>query len=69
VHHVTHQADGGPTSVAGCALFCFFHHHVAIHQQGWTVALHPDGSTTARSPDGTKTLHSHRPNAPPARPG
>jgi Domain of unknown function (DUF222) len=69
VHHVTHRADGGPTSVAGCALFCFFHHQVAIHQQGWTVALHPDGSTTARSPDGTKTLHSHRPNAPPARAG
>jgi Domain of unknown function (DUF222) len=69
VHHVTHLADGGTTSVAGCALFCFFHHQVAIHQQGWTVALHPDGSTTARSPDGTKTLHSHPPNAPPARAG
>jgi hypothetical protein len=69
VHHLTHLADGGTTSVAGCALFCFYHHHVAIHQQGWTVALHPDGSTSARSPDGTKVLHSHRPNAPPARPG
>jgi hypothetical protein len=64
VHHVTHLADGGTTSVAGCALFCFYHHQVAIHQQGWTVALHPDGTTTARSPDGTKTLHSHSP--PPA---
>jgi len=70
VHHVTHLADGGTTSVDGCALYCFFHHHVAIHQWGWTVALHPDGTTTARSPDGTKTLHSHRPNPPPtARPG
>ena len=70
VHHVTHLADGGVTSVDGCALYCFFHHHVAIHQWGWTVTLHPDGTTTARSPDGTKTLHSHRPNPPPtARPG
>jgi Domain of unknown function (DUF222) len=59
VHHVTHLADGGTTSVDGCALYCFFHHHVAIHQWGWTVALHPDGTTTARSPDGTKVLHSH----------
>jgi hypothetical protein len=67
VHHLTHLADGGTTSVAGCALFCFFHHHVAIHQQGWAVALHPDGSTTARSPDGTKVLHSHSP--PPASAG
>jgi hypothetical protein len=66
VHHLTHQADGGPTSVKDCALFCFFHHHVAIHQWGWTVTLHPDGTTTARSPDGTKIFRSH---GPPARPG
>jgi Domain of unknown function (DUF222) len=63
VHHVTHLADGGTTSVDGCALYCFFHHHVAIHQWGWTVALHRDGTTTARSPDGTKVLHSHGPPA------
>jgi hypothetical protein len=67
VHHVTHLADGGTTSVDGCALYCFFHHHVAIHQWGWTVTLHPDGTTTARSPDGTRILHSHGP--PPARAG
>ena len=67
VHHVTHLADGGTTSVNGCALYCFFHHHVAIHQWGWTVTLNPDGTTTARSPDGTKTLHSHGP--PSARAG
>ena len=67
VHHVTHLADGGTTSAGGCALYCFFHHHVAIHQWGWTVALHPDGTTTARSPDGTKVFHSHSP--PTARPG
>jgi hypothetical protein len=67
VHHVTHLADGGKTSVDGCALYCFFHHHVAIHQWGWTVTLDPDGTTTARSPDGTKILHSHSP--PTARAG
>ena len=67
VHHVTHLADGGTTSIDGCALYCFFHHHVAIHQWGWTVALHPDGTTTARSPDGTKVFHSHSP--PTARAG
>ena len=67
VHHVTHLADGGTTSLDGCALYCFFHHHVAIHQWGWTVALHPDGTTTARSPDGTKVFHSHGP--PTARAG
>jgi hypothetical protein len=67
VHHVTHLADGGTTSVDGCALFCFFHHHIAIHQWGWKVTLNPDGTTTACSPDGTKIFHSHSP--PPARTG
>jgi hypothetical protein len=52
--------------VDGCALYCWYHHHVAINQQGWTVTLNPDGTTSARSPDGTKILHSH---GPPARPG
>jgi Domain of unknown function (DUF222) len=66
VHHVTHLADGGKTSVDGCALYCFYHHHIAIHQWGWTVTLNPDGTTTARSPDGTKILHSH---GPPPRAG
>jgi len=66
VHHVTHLADGGPTSVRSCGLYCFFHHHVAIHRWGWTVTLNPDGTTTARSPDGTKVLRSH---GPPPRPG
>jgi hypothetical protein len=61
VHHITHLADGGKTSVDGCALFCFFHHHVVIHQWAWKVTLNPDGTTTACSPDGTKVFHSHGP--------
>jgi hypothetical protein len=60
------KADGGKTSVWDCALFCFYHHQVVIHQQGWTVVLNPDGTTTAWNKDKTKILHSH---GPPARPG
>ena len=66
VHHLRHRKDGGPTSVKDCALFCFFHHQVVIHQWGWTVVLNPDGTTTAWNKDKTKVLHSH---GPPARPG
>ena len=66
VHHLTHKANGGKTSVTDCALFCTFHHQVMIHQMGWTVVLNPDGTTTAWNPDKTKILHSH---SPPARPG
>jgi Domain of unknown function (DUF222) len=66
VHHLTHKADGGKTSVTDCALFCTFHHQVVIHQWGWTVVLNPDGTTTAWNKGRTKVLHSH---GPPARSG
>ncbi len=66
IHHVTHKSRGGKTSVNGCVLLCFFHHHVMIHRMGWTLVLNPDGTTTAWNPDRTKVLHSH---GPPARAG
>jgi hypothetical protein len=70
VHHLTHKADGGKTSVWDCALFCWFHHQVEIHRNGWTVVLNPDGTTTAWNKDRTKVLHSHsRNHSPPPRPG
>jgi hypothetical protein len=70
VHHLTHKADGGKTSVKDCALFCTHHHQVEIHRNGWTVVLNPDGTTTAWNKDRTKILHSHsRNHSPPARPG
>jgi Domain of unknown function (DUF222) len=61
VHHVQHKADGGPTSVKGCILLCWFHHQVVIHRWGWTLVLHPDGTTTAWNRGRTKILHSHSP--------
>jgi hypothetical protein len=66
VHHVKHKKNGGKTSTKNCVLLCFFHHHVVIHQWGWTLVLNPDGTTTAWSQDKTKVLHSH---GPPARAG
>ena len=61
VHHLKHRQHGGRHALTNLALFCRFHHHIAIHRWGWHVTLHPDGTTTARSPDGTNTLHSHPP--------
>jgi 5-methylcytosine-specific restriction endonuclease McrA len=70
VHHLTHKADGGKTSVKDFILFCTHHHQVEIHRNGWTVVLNPDGTTTAWNRDRTKVLHSHiRNHSPPARPG
>jgi hypothetical protein len=64
VHHITHQRDGGVTSVTNCTLLCQYHHDVCVHRHGWHLTLHPDGTMEARSPDGTRILRS---NAPPTR--
>ncbi len=66
VHHTTHQANGGKTSLQDCVLLCHFHHQVVIHRYGWTLVVNPDGTTTAWNSDHSKTLHSH---GPPVRPG
>ena len=66
VHHTTHKARGGKTSVTGCVLLCPFHHQVVIHRWGWTLIVNPDGTTTAWNKDKTRVLHSH---SPPARAG
>jgi len=66
VHHTTHKADGGKTSLVGCVLLCAYHHQVMIHRLGWTLIVNPDGTTTAWNKDKTKVLHSH---GPPARAG
>ena len=66
VHHTTHKAHGGTTSVKDCVLLCPFHHQVVIHRWGWTLVVNPDGTTTAWNKNKTKVLHSH---GPPARAG
>ncbi len=60
VHHLRHQADGGPTSMSNCVLACQFHHDICIHRWGWRLVLHPDGTTSAYGPKG-QVLHSNGP--------
>ena len=59
-HHVIHRADGGQTSLTNLKDYCWWHHHVLLHQLGWTLTAHPDGTSQITSPDG-KTIHSHAP--------
>jgi len=61
VHHVLWRSRGGRHLLTNLVLLCHFHHHIAIHRQGWAFTLHADGSTTATSPDQTRTLHDHPP--------
>ena len=44
VHHVIHWADGGPTDATNLVTLCWFHHHVIIHQRGFTIK--PDSPRT-----------------------
>jgi hypothetical protein len=64
-HHVVHRADGGHTSLTNLKDYCWWHHHVVLHQLGWTLTAHPDGTSQITSPAG-KTIRSH---SPPPRPG
>jgi hypothetical protein len=59
-HHVVHRADGGRTSLAGLKTFCHWHHHVVLHQMGWTLTVFPDGTSQVQSPSG-KIIRSHGP--------
>ena len=64
-HHVVHRADGGRTSLDNLKNYCWWHHHVVLHQMGWVLTAHADGTSEVRSPTG-KTIRSH---SPPPRPG
>ncbi|MDH5423250.1 MAG: HNH endonuclease [Acidimicrobiia bacterium] len=39
VHHRQHWADGGPTDAANLVTLCWYHHHVIIHQRGFSIDL------------------------------
>jgi hypothetical protein len=64
-HHVQHRSDGGHTSLTNLKDYCWWHHHVVLHELGWTLTVHPDGTSQVTSPDG-KIIRSH---SPPPRPG
>ena len=64
-HHSIHRKDGGRTSLAWLQEWCWWHHHVLLHQLGWKLTVHPDGTSKVASPDG-KVIRSH---SPPPRPG
>jgi hypothetical protein len=64
-HHVIHRRDGGRTSLANLKDYCWWHHHVVLHELGWTLTVYPDGTSQVRSPTG-KIIRSH---GPPPSPG
>ena len=59
-HHVIHRGDGGRTSLTNLKDYCWWHHHVVLHELGWTLTAHPDGTSQMQSPTG-KIIRSHGP--------
>jgi len=45
-HHIVHRADGGTHDPENLTTLCWFHHHVAIHQQG--LRIDPDSPPLKR---------------------
>jgi Domain of unknown function (DUF222) len=64
-HHVVHRADGGRTSLGNLKDYCWWHHHVVLHERGWELTVRADGTSQVTSPAG-KIIRSH---SPPPRPG
>jgi hypothetical protein len=59
-HHVVHRADGGRTSLGNLKGYCWWHHHVVLHELGWALTVYPDGTSRVQSPAG-KIIRSHSP--------
>jgi Domain of unknown function (DUF222) len=59
-HHVIHRADGGRTSLTNLKDYCWWHHHVVLHELGWDLTVRPDGTSQVKSPGG-KIIRSHSP--------
>ncbi len=51
-HHIIPWSRGGRTNAENLVSLCWFHHHVVVHQRGFTVFRHPDhGRIRFRPPD------------------
>ncbi len=37
VHHIVHWEDGGETDEENLVTLCWYHHHVVVHQRGFTI--------------------------------
>ncbi len=50
-HHIHHWVNGGPTRLDNLALLCW-HHHRAVHEEGYQVERDADGTLRFSRPDG-----------------
>ncbi len=41
-HHIIPWSAGGLTNPDNLVILCWFHHHVVVHERGFSIELHPD---------------------------
>ncbi|GAB97253.1 hypothetical protein KILIM_061_00370, partial [Kineosphaera limosa NBRC 100340] len=58
-HHITHWANGGPTTKGNTCCLCR-HHHTVVHRHGHVATVTPTGVTWTRA-DGTPIGNQPRP--------
>ena len=51
VHHRTPWSEGGTTDPENLVAVCWYHHHIAIHQHGFTIHTTPKGRYELKHPD------------------
>jgi 5-methylcytosine-specific restriction endonuclease McrA len=54
-HHIVPWSRGGRTDVENLISLCWFHHHVVVHERGFTVFRHPDHGRIRFKPPEPKT--------------
>ena len=59
-HHITHWANGGPTTKGNMCCLCR-HHHTVVHRHGHIATVTPYGVTWTRA-DGTPIGNQPRPD-------
>ena len=64
VHHITRWVDGGRTDPENLTTVCWFHHHIVIHGQGFTIdpdSPPQDGDSSSPPIHGPPWLEHARP--------
>ncbi|GED97594.1 HNH endonuclease signature motif containing protein [Gordonia crocea] len=58
-YHIKEWAEGGETVLENLCLLCAFHHHTAVHAQGWQVRIGSDGHPWFQAPEGGEWMPCH----------
>ncbi len=59
-HHIEHRSNGGDHNPGNLTLLCWFHHHVVVHQEGFTIDPHSPPGRRRFFPPGINRAPPHQ---------